>query len=142
MAEVETPEDGHTFRFVFDIRPSSKVTGDAEWTDGPTFMGPAHVIEARGWSLNEALRKVLDLPLAVKMATIWNDGADLRDRADTAFLVGARYGRDAALAEAREKVDALPTTRTQAFDKGWDSVSLEDVRAILVQVMDREESRG
>ena len=35
------------------------------------------------------------------------------------------------LADLRAKVLELPTTRTKAWDKGWDSVSLNDVLALL-----------
>jgi hypothetical protein len=34
-------------------------------------------------------------------------------------------------ADLRAQVEALPTTRTKAWDKGWDSVSLNDVLVLL-----------
>lgn len=65
----EGPEAGHTFRFRFDIRGSSKVVGDPEYTDAPDFMGPVHEIQVRAWNLRDALRKAADLPFAVLMGT-------------------------------------------------------------------------
>lgn len=73
-ADRETPDDGHTFRLVFDIRPSSAVVGEP-LSDGPAFMGPAHVIEVRAWNLTDALVKASRLPFAVKTAHGWGDGA-------------------------------------------------------------------
>lgn len=70
MAETaDSPEDGHTFRFRFDIRGSSKVVGDPQRTDGPDFMGPVHEIQVRAWNLRDALRKAADLPFGVLMGT-------------------------------------------------------------------------
>lgn len=67
------PSDGHTFRFRFDIRPSSKVVGDPDYADGPTFMGPVHEIQVRAWSLTAALRKAADLPFGVLMGNLVSD---------------------------------------------------------------------
>lgn len=70
-ADRETPDDGHTFRLVFDIRPSSAVVGEP-YSDGPAFMGPAHVIEVRAWNLHDALVKASGLPFAVMMGDLWS----------------------------------------------------------------------
>lgn len=69
------PEFGHTFRFRFDIRPSSKVVGDPECTDAPDFMGPVSEIQVRAWNLRDALRKAADLPFGVLMGHIVSDEA-------------------------------------------------------------------
>jgi hypothetical protein len=69
------PSDGHTFRFRIDIRPSSKVVGDPEYTDGPDFMGPVHEVQVRAWSLTAALQKAADLPFGVLMGNLVSDDA-------------------------------------------------------------------
>ncbi len=69
-AEIDVPKDGHTFRFRFDIRPSSRIVGDLEYTDGPDFMGPVHEVQVRAWSLTEALRKAAGLPSNVRMGNL------------------------------------------------------------------------
>lgn len=73
-ADREGPDEGHTFRLVFDIRPSSAVVGEP-MSDGPVFMGPAHSIEVRAWNLRDALRKASGLPFAVQMGSEWSDEA-------------------------------------------------------------------
>lgn len=69
------PEAGHTFRFLWDSRGSSKVVGDADYTDAPHFDGVPHQIEVRGWSLVEALRNAAELPFAtlVEADVPWRD---------------------------------------------------------------------
>ena len=43
----------------------------------------------------------------------------------------AEWSRAQERKRLREQVKALPTTRTRAWDKGWDSVSLNDVLELL-----------
>ena len=68
-AAEESPEEGHTFRFSIDIRSSSKVVGDPEYHDAEDFYGVPLVFEVRAWSMDAALRKALDLPFEVRMAS-------------------------------------------------------------------------
>ena len=73
------PKGGHTFRFRFDIRGSSRVVGDLEYTDAPDFMGPVHEVQIRAWNLREALRKAADLPFAALMGNEVSDDAPATD---------------------------------------------------------------
>lgn len=68
-ADEEGPDDGHTFRILFDSRGSYSVVGDAHHTDSPDFDGTYHVVEVRAWSLRDALLKAADLPFPVLLGT-------------------------------------------------------------------------
>lgn len=68
-AAEEGPDDGHTFRILFDIRGSYSVVGDAHHTDSTNFDGIYHVVEVRAWNLRDALRKAVDLPFEALMGT-------------------------------------------------------------------------
>lgn len=66
---TQSSPEGHTFRFRFDIRGSSKVVGDPEHTDAPDFMGPTHEFQVRAWSLRQALLTAAELPFDGLMST-------------------------------------------------------------------------
>lgn len=61
------PEAGHTFRFLFDLRGSSSVTGDPAHTDESSYSNIPRTFTVRGWSLVEALRNAADMPFAELM---------------------------------------------------------------------------
>jgi len=64
----EGPDDGHTFRFTWCSRGSSKVVGDEHCKDAPQFNEDLAVtIEVRAWSLKAAIEKLGQLPFPVLM---------------------------------------------------------------------------
>ena len=61
--EEEGPADGHTFRVVFDIKPSYRIQDDDEYRDAEDFDQPQMSIDVRAWNLRDALLKAAELPL-------------------------------------------------------------------------------
>lgn len=68
MSDLGPAHLGHTFRFLFDIRGSSKVVGDGAYSDDRDFAGMPGRFEVRGWSLVEALQNAAQLPFGDLMA--------------------------------------------------------------------------
>ena len=68
VAGEETPDHGHTFRFTWCSRGSSKVVGDLEYHDSPQFNEDLAVtVEVRAWNLKAAIEKLGRLPFPVLM---------------------------------------------------------------------------
>lgn len=61
------PEGGHTFRFLWESRSSSKVVGDRLYSDAPGYTGGLRMFAVRGWSLRDALTMAAGLPFEVLM---------------------------------------------------------------------------
>lgn len=78
VAAEETPEHGHTWRFTYSCRGSSKVVGDLEYHDSPDFWDDLAVtVEVRAWNLKAAIEKLGRLPFPVLM------GHDEEDQCET-----------------------------------------------------------
>jgi hypothetical protein len=60
--ENDKPEYGHTFEFTVRSRGSYTV-GDGPATDADEFSGHGHVVRVRAWSLREACRAAMNVPL-------------------------------------------------------------------------------
>lgn len=60
MSDTNQPFEGHTFRFEWSVRGSSRVVGESEYKDSNYFSEPS-VFEVRAWSVREALAKAAEL---------------------------------------------------------------------------------
>lgn len=67
LAELESPEHGHTFEITVRSRGSHKVVGDPVHTDAQDFLGEPWTFRVRAWSLKKAFERAAHLPM-----TIWS----------------------------------------------------------------------
>jgi hypothetical protein len=61
------PKDGHTFRFIFDIKGAFKKVDTNEYVDESEFAEVYFTFDVRAWSLKEALLKAAELPFSQQM---------------------------------------------------------------------------